>query len=235
MLNGLFQMSHSLFKSWRTLKPHDAHAYTNTCGGFLYLRSAGPQQIVIDLCRWAVWGFLRTESGLVRGHARPHPLAATRSRYSRDARQWRPCSLISIFMVKLRFEVCWEGEKISYRSAGSSEAHVYSLVYLCRRSVPLPLVLWPHLEYKVGGSGSLQSEGVKRADKCNHLLLINFLLTQDRIQETLISFAEREGLGKRTRTGGCTFIFKFMMDVAFRHMNIYMYRGRSSTEHFSIS
>lgn len=95
-------------------------------------------------------------------------------------------------MVKLRFEVCWEGEKISYRSAGSSEAHVYSLVYLCRRSVPLPLVLWPHLEYQVGGSGSLQSEGVKRADKCNHRLLINFLLTQHRIRETLISIAERE-------------------------------------------
>lgn len=68
MLNGLFQMSHSLFKSWRTLKPHDALAHTNTCGGFLYLRSAGPQRIVIDLCRWAVWGFLRTELGLICGH-----------------------------------------------------------------------------------------------------------------------------------------------------------------------
>lgn len=110
-------------------------------------------------------------------------------------------------MVKLRFEVCWEGEKISYRSAGSSEAHVYSLVYLCRRSVPLPLVLWPHLEYKVGGSGSLQSEGVKRAEKCDHLLLINFLLTQDRIQETLISFAEREGLGIHAHVQGAAHSF----------------------------
>lgn len=113
MLNGLFQMSHSLFKSWQTLEPHDTH--TNTCDGFLYLRSAGPQRIVIDLCRWAVWGFLRTESSLVC-HVFP-PLAATWSRYSREARQSRPCSLISIFMVKLRFEVCGERwkDKLSQR------------------------------------------------------------------------------------------------------------------------
>lgn len=64
------------------------------------------------------------------------------------------------------------------------------------------LVLWPHLEYKVGGSGSFQSEGVKRADKCVQRLLINFLLTQDRIQETLSSFAEREGLRTHTHIQG---------------------------------
>lgn len=104
MLNMLFQMSHFLFKSWKTLKPRThTCAHTNTCcDSSLYLRSAGPERIVIDLCWWAVCGFLRTESSPSVGF---FSLAATRGRCSRAAIHWRPCGLISIFMIKLRFEV----------------------------------------------------------------------------------------------------------------------------------
>ncbi len=41
------------------------HTHTHTCcDSLLYLRSAGLRWIVIDLCWWAVWGFLSTESSL---------------------------------------------------------------------------------------------------------------------------------------------------------------------------
>lgn len=105
----LHQVSHTVFKSWNMLNPHtDAATYTHTCcDSLLYLRSAGLQWIVIDLCWWAVWGFLSTESSLCvllfSSHTHTHTYISTL--HQSDAPPLRPHSFISIFMAELWFEV----------------------------------------------------------------------------------------------------------------------------------
>lgn len=66
----LHQVLHTVFKSWNMLNPHtDAATHTHTCcDSLLYLRSAGLRWIVIDLCWWAVWGFLSSLSVLFFPH-----------------------------------------------------------------------------------------------------------------------------------------------------------------------
>lgn len=72
-----------------------------------------------------------------------------------------------------------------------------------------------------------------------HNTLISLLFTQNHIQETMISDTKRDvPRNTYTQTQADTHkssLFKFMMDVAFQHMNMYVFGGRSSTEHFPFS